>query len=152
MAEVDGCAGLARIPIAELNPSVDGNSVFVEGLVTLIWPYSVSKRSYSVLLADPDVRLRHHNGQVRIHFMGASAKAAAGCTIKYGDRISLKLQGVQWERDQAPSSTPGRSVEWELQFDQYVSLQVRFWWHIPGSAKSEGLDTTRISRANRSGC
>ncbi|KAL8687862.1 MAG: hypothetical protein Q9218_006081, partial [Villophora microphyllina] len=117
--------GLDRVPIAQLDASAQTLSGAVEGVVTLIWPYSNSKQSFSILLAEPDFRLRRHKGQVRIHFTGPSAKAAARHNVQSGDKIVLNLLGAQWEKDETTSSTPGRGVEWELHYAGRVVLRIQ---------------------------
>lgn len=116
--------GLNRIPISHLNPSTQAHSGAVEGVVTLIWPYSVSKQSFSILLAEPDFRLRRQRGQVRVHFTGSSAKAAARHNVQSGDIFVLNLLGAQWEKDETTSSTPGRGVDWGLHYSERAVLKV----------------------------
>ncbi|KAL8774424.1 MAG: hypothetical protein Q9194_004037 [Teloschistes cf. exilis] len=116
--------GLNRIPISHLDPSTQAHSGAVEGVVTLIWPYSVSKQSFSILLAEPDFRLRRQRGQVRVHFTGSSAKAAARHNVQSGDNVVLNLLGAQWEKDETTSSTPGRGVDWELHYSERAILKI----------------------------
>ena len=116
-------------PIAQLQPSIETEDRTTAGIVTLIWPYSASQKSYSFLLVEPDFRLRRHNGQVRLHFTGSVAKAVARGGIKSGDQILLSLEGVQWARDGSTEKTPGRGIEWELLFEERVKLQVRNVWN-----------------------
>ncbi|KAL8870952.1 MAG: hypothetical protein Q9174_003119 [Haloplaca sp. 1 TL-2023] len=116
--------GLDRIPIAQLGPLLQDSSGAINGVVTLIWPYSASKRTFSVLLAEPDIRLRRQRGQVRIHFAGSSARVAAKCNIQSGDTILLSLLGVQWEKDTTASSTPGRGIGWEIRFAERAFLKI----------------------------
>lgn len=113
-----------QISIAELEPSVISQEAFIEGVVTLIWPYSSSDKSFSILLAEADFRLRRHKGQVRIHFTNSSAKAAAKSRILSGDQVRIKLAGAQWEKDETTSSTPGKGIGWELRFGERLVLQV----------------------------
>lgn len=115
------------ILIAQLQPSTNTAQRSVTGVVTLIWPYSASRSSYSFLLVEPDFRLRRQMGQVRLHFTGSSAKAVARAGVQSGDRIHLSLEDVQWNRDSLKESsgqTPGRSIDWQLQYGERVLLQV----------------------------
>ncbi|MCJ1403732.1 hypothetical protein MMC11_006955 [Xylographa trunciseda] len=114
----------ARVPIAQLQPSLDSTVGFVEGLVTLIWPYSSSNQSTSILLVEPDFRLRRHHGQVRISFTGASAKAIAKSGLTSGDRVSVRLTAALWLPEDAGGTTPGRGPGWELQYGQSLTLQI----------------------------
>lgn len=116
----------SRIPIAQLAPNLESpNNYSVHGIVTLVWPYSSSTQSYSLLLVEPDFRLRRHRGQVRVHFQGSSAKAIARICVNSGDALVLSLQGASWEKDPTSSTTPGRGIECELVFGEYVVLEVR---------------------------
>ncbi|KAL8712557.1 MAG: hypothetical protein Q9225_006912, partial [Loekoesia sp. 1 TL-2023] len=119
------CMGLDRVAIAQLEPSLEGSEKVVKGVVTLIWPYSASNKSFSVLLAEPDFRLRRQRGQVRVHFTGPSAKVVSRCDPQSGDHFILHLLGAQWEKDETLSRTPGRGIEWQLRFEQRLSLQIQ---------------------------
>ena len=112
------------MPIALLRPSQPINGRSIKGIVTLIWPYSTSQRSFSLLLVEPDFRLRRQNGQVRVHLKGSSARTLAKSGVRSGDCIQLSLEGVAWARDESRHKTPGRGVEWELQFGERLLLQV----------------------------
>jgi hypothetical protein len=113
-----------RIPISHLQPSVDAENTSVVGVVTLVWPYSSSNKSFSLLLAEPDFRLRQERGQVRVHFRGSSAGAVARCGISIGDEVTLRLVGVIWARDETTPKIPGRGIDWELQFGERMMLTV----------------------------
>lgn len=113
-----------RVPISELQPSVDTEKNFIRGIVTLIWPYSSSKGSLSLLIAEPDFRLRRQKGQIRVTFTGSSAKLVARSGVSSGDGLVLGLTGVQWAKDQTTLSTPGKGSEWELRFGERAVLQV----------------------------
>lgn len=112
-------------PIAQLNPDLRPDDSSVTGIVTLIWPYASSKETFSLLLVEPDFRLRSNRGQVRVHFKGSSAKAVARSGISSGDQLLLSLRGAQWAKDSTAITTPGRGSDWELQFGERLVLQVR---------------------------
>ena len=114
-----------QLPIAQLEPSVDVENTCVKGIVTLIWPYSSSTKSISILLVEPDFRLRRNKGQVRITFHTSSAKAVARSKISSGDELAISLLGVSWAKDEGKFRIPGSGVEWELQFAERAILQVR---------------------------
>ena len=113
-----------RVPIADLQPALETDRTSITGIVTLIWPYSSSNRTLSLLLAEPDFRLRRERGQVRIHFTGSSATAVAKSRVGIGAQINLSLVGVRWAKDESTPRTPGRGVEWELQFGERLALEV----------------------------
>ncbi|MCJ1286062.1 hypothetical protein MMC26_005404 [Xylographa opegraphella] len=114
----------ARVPIAQLQPSLDSSDAFVEGLVTLIWPYSSSDRSTSILLVEPDFRLRPNGGQVRISFTGASAQAIAKSGLTGGDRLSVRLTAAVWLPEGTGGTALGRGTRWQLQYGQSLTLQI----------------------------
>lgn len=139
----------SRLPIAQLQPGLDIEATSVTGVVTLIWPYASSTQSISLLLVEPDFRLRGHRGQVRVHFNGASARAVARSGLSSGDRLSLSLKGSAWTQDGSSTTTPGRSIEWELRYGERVLLQVCSSLHCVTRAYSEP-DPTRFPRARNS--
>lgn len=112
-------------PIAALEPGLDADNTSVNGIVTLIWPYASSSQTLSLLLVDPDFRLRRNRGQVRVFFIGASAKAVARAHIASGDGLLLELKGAKWAKDGSAASTPGKGIEWELRFGGKVALQIQ---------------------------
>ena len=114
----------SHLPIAELQPSLETDGSYVRGVITLIWPYSSSSKSISVLLVEPDFRLRRYRGQVRISFKGASAKAVASSDLTSGDEVLVGLSGAEWVQESTVIRTPGRGVDWELQFGQRLVLHV----------------------------
>lgn len=112
-------------PIAQLSPDLEPNASSIKGIVTLVWPYASSKKTFSLLLVEPDFRLRSNRGQVRVHFQGSSAKAVARSGVRSGDQLLLSLRGAQWANDATAATTPGRGIDWELQFGERLVLQVR---------------------------
>jgi hypothetical protein len=126
----------AHIPIAQLTPLLSEPSTrSLKAIVTLIWPYSSIHGSFTVLLAEPDFRLRRTRGQVRVQFSGPSAKAVVNSKIGSGDEILLSLEGAEWVKDGSVAQTPGRGIEWELKFTERVLLQARVLQDDPAIAK-----------------
>ena len=115
----------ASTPIAHLHPDLEHDNSSVAGIVTLIWPYAASKSTFSLLLVEPDFRLRSNRGQVRVHFQGSSAKAVARSGISSGDQLLLSLRGAQWVKDSTAATTPGRGIDWQPQYGERLVLQVR---------------------------
>ena len=118
----------ASTPIAELNPDLKSDESSVTGMVTLIWPYASFKSTFGLLLVESDFRLRSKRGQVRVHFQGSSAKTVARSGISSGDQLLLSLQGAQWAKDSTAATTPGRGIDWQLQYGERLVLQVRGFW------------------------
>jgi hypothetical protein len=130
MATVDGdsaamLASESATPIAQLNPDLpDQASRVVRGDVTITWPYNSVTKKLAFLLAEPDVRLRRAKGQIRIELQGPSAKAAYDSGLGAGDELLFSLAGAEWSKDASPGRIPGARVEWQLQFNQRLVLQV----------------------------
>ncbi|RQM08634.1 hypothetical protein DH86_00000356, partial [Scytalidium sp. 3C] len=51
------------------------------------------------------------------------AKAVTEAGIASGDEIILSLDGAEWIKDDKPSATPGRAIEFELKFKERLLLQ-----------------------------
>ena len=112
------------VPIAQVGPSIESADALIRGVVTLVWPYSSFTQSLTVLLVEPDFRLRRNKGQVRITFKKSSARAVAKSGLRSGDELILRLLGVEWSKDDGTIETPGRGVEWSMRFSERLALQV----------------------------
>ncbi|KAJ5176835.1 uncharacterized protein N7482_002712 [Penicillium canariense] len=116
---------LTKIPIAQLSPTLEqreGKCIYAT--VTLVWPYSSSTKSLSLLLAEPDFRLRRSNGQVKATFHGRVAEKVAGSHIGIGDTVRLSLSGSSFVANDAATQTYGRCVAWDMHFDTGVTLEI----------------------------
>lgn len=108
-------------PIAQISPSLDhleGHSI--RAVVTLVWPYSSATKSLSLLLAEPDFRLRRANGQVKVIFYGFVAERIAKTHVGIGDEVTLRLAGSRLVNNE----TTGNCVAWDVHFDDRVFLKV----------------------------
>lgn len=114
-----------QVPIATLEPSIPADSSSIAGVVALIWPYSSATGAFCFLLVEQDFRLRREKGQVLVRLYGSSAKGIARSGIINGDQILLSLTGATWIKDDCALRTPGKSIDWELQFRERVVIQVR---------------------------
>ncbi|RAK80370.1 uncharacterized protein BO72DRAFT_522280 [Aspergillus fijiensis CBS 313.89] len=113
------------IPIAQLAPSLDNlPSNSVRGVVALLWPYSSSTHSISLLLAEPDFRLRRSGGQVRVVFHGHIAEEVAKSQVGIGDNVYLSLNGSRLTDNDPKVLTPGKSVAWDVHFETTVLVEV----------------------------
>ncbi|KAL4758956.1 uncharacterized protein BDW70DRAFT_151989 [Aspergillus foveolatus] len=129
----------AAIPIAQVSPDVDRLSQSsIHSVVTLLWPYSSSTKILSVLLAEPDFRLRRSNGQVKVFFHGHVAEEVARTHIGIGDIVYLSLTGSKFSKNDANAATqtPGRSVSWDVHFETSAFLEI---WR-----KSKLLSTVKV--------
>ncbi|KZF20335.1 hypothetical protein L228DRAFT_262996 [Xylona heveae TC161] len=113
------------VRIAELKPGLKiPLQSSIKAVVSLIWPYSSSSRTISVLLAEPDFRLRRDGGQIRVQFSEPCARAVAGSGIETGDEVILSLVGAEWTNVADGITLPGKSVEGELRFNNDLLLGV----------------------------
>lgn len=114
-----------KVPIAQLSPGLEqAEEKCIHATVTLVWPYSSSTKSLGLLLAEPDFRLRRSNGQVKAVFHGRVAEKVAGSLVGIGDNIRLALKGLSFVENGVATQTPGRSIAWDVHFDNSVSLEV----------------------------
>ncbi|KAJ5524542.1 Telomere end binding protein [Penicillium frequentans] len=116
---------LAKIPIAQLSPTLErSQEKCIEATVTLVWPYSSSTKCLSLLLAEPDFRLRRLHGQVKAIFHGRVAEQVAASHVSIGDNVCLAMKGSKFVANDAATQTPGRYVAWDVHFDYDLSLEV----------------------------
>lgn len=118
-------AHLTRVPIAQLSPDLEqlDEKSFLAA-IALVWPYSSSTKSVSLLLAEPDFRLRGAKGQIKVTFHGHVAEKVAESHVGIGDTVCLALKGTKFVSNEAVQKTPGRSVAWDAHFENGVSLEV----------------------------
>ena len=113
------------VPIAQLERrEASSISKSIRAVVTLIWPYSSSTQRAALLLAEPDFRLRRKKGQVRVQLVGAAAQEIAQSKISSGDVVVLSLQGARWVDAVEGISTPGKSVDVELEYKRHILCEV----------------------------
>ncbi|KAG9769215.1 hypothetical protein KCU88_g6935, partial [Aureobasidium melanogenum] len=112
------------IPIAHLSPSSVQTSSYIAANVALVWPYSSATGNLALLLAEPDVRLRKHKGQVKVVFRDGCAREIAKTKVGIGDTVKLALAGCEWKETGDAVSTPGKKIDWDLEFRGQVIFQV----------------------------
>ncbi len=118
-------ARASKCSITELSPIVnEQDSKFVDGVVSLIWPYSSSDRRTAILLADPDFRKRREKGQTKVTFHGDSAVVVAESHVGIGDTVHLSLDGAQWAHAVEDVSTFGERADWDLEYVGEVFMEV----------------------------
>ncbi|KAG5757166.1 hypothetical protein H9Q72_012069 [Fusarium xylarioides] len=114
------------ISIAQLSPDVPSEDArVIIGTVTITWPFSILNKSIAFLLAERDFRLRRQNGQVRIRFHGAAARAIADTSLGAGDEVRVSLQGVKWEKNETQTQVAGSTLAWQLEFSNRLVLGIR---------------------------
>jgi hypothetical protein len=89
------------------------------------------------------VRLRRSKGQVRVVLHGSSAKAAAGSRLGIGDLVVLRLDGVEWKQHDENVSTPGQSLDWDLEFQERIYLEVCVLGSIVSTFANEHAGVSR---------
>ncbi|KAI2793914.1 hypothetical protein POX_a00502 [Penicillium oxalicum] len=114
-----------KTPIAQLAPSLeDHDNRYFIATVSLLWPYSSSQKCLSLLLAEPDPRLRWPDGQVKAIFHGRVAERVAEQRVGIGETICLSLKYGRFVSKEDALQTPRKGVPWDLHFDQGVMLEV----------------------------
>ncbi|KAJ9488620.1 hypothetical protein VN97_g4667 [Penicillium thymicola] len=116
---------LTRVPIAQLSPDIEQlaeKSFFAA--VALVWPYSSSTKSVSLLLAEPDFRLRGAKGQIKATFHGRVAEKVAESHVGIGDTVCLALKDIKFVSNDGVQQTPGRSVAWDAHWENGVFLEI----------------------------
>ncbi|EER27681.1 hypothetical protein D8B26_006223 [Coccidioides posadasii str. Silveira] len=112
-------------PIASLSPTIqDVKEQYVRAVVILLWPFSSSSKQCSLLLSEPDFRLRGLKGQVKAVFHNGAASAVAESKIAIGDIVRLSLDGVKWKSTDNGNSDLTRELGWDLEFDNRVLLEI----------------------------
>ncbi|KAJ6146979.1 hypothetical protein N7497_008961 [Penicillium chrysogenum] len=117
-------AHLARVPIAQLSPDLEQLAAksFLAA-IALVWPYSSSTKSVSLLLVEPDFRLRGAKGQIKVTFHGRVAEKVAESHMGIGDTVCLALKHTKFVSNEGAQQTPGRSVAWDAHFENGASLE-----------------------------
>ncbi|OCT52630.1 hypothetical protein CLCR_09445 [Cladophialophora carrionii] len=114
-----------QIPIADLSPASDHASSYIVAQVVLVWPYSSSTGTLALLLADTDVRRRKSKGQVKVVFRHGCAREVARTKVGIGDTVKLVLDDCRWTETGDLISTPGKKIDWDLEYWKQVILQVQ---------------------------
>lgn len=126
-----------RIPVASLSPTTTTLRSHIEANVALVWPYSNSTATFALLLIDHTSR-----GQVKVIFRGGCAKHVASTKVGIGDKIKLALLGCEWNETVDVISTPGKRLEWDLQYHSRLILQI-----YPQGQNAISLDYTALSES-----
>ncbi|KAI5792803.1 hypothetical protein FPQ18DRAFT_258715 [Pyronema domesticum] len=109
------------LPLSALTPNSATTNAHLSGVVTLLWPYSISEKTLSILLCEPDFRLRAQKGQLRVNFRGAAAEAVESRRVQIGERVELSLLGVELEELQEATQ---RDVPWTACYGRRLVMRV----------------------------
>ncbi|KAF3479520.1 uncharacterized protein GIQ15_06496 [Arthroderma uncinatum] len=119
-------SSLAVTPIAALSPELDTPEVrYLHAVVILLWPFSSATKQFSLLLSEPDFRLRGGKGQVKAIFREGAAEAVAKSNIGIGDTVFLSLQGAKWRSNSHEDAKQLGYTEWSLLFSGRVLLEAQ---------------------------
>ena len=114
-----------KLALAQITPETARAPAFLEGVVSLQWPFSPSNATLSLLVCEEDFRLRSNRGQLRVDFRGPSARAVDDMGVQIGDRVQLSLEGAGLE--QLDTATAG-DVPWAVVFSARLAMQVGLRW------------------------
>lgn len=109
----------SELRLAALHPSA--SSAFVNAIVTLMWPFSPSSSSLSIIASEEDFRLRLSKGQLRVNFGGACANAVDTRGLQIGDQVMISLEGAVFEE---LSNATTRDVPWSITFTSRLVMKV----------------------------
>ncbi len=113
-----------QIPISQLSPNLSNPSTsYIRAIITLIWPYSSVAKSLSVLLAEPDFRLRNNRGQAKVYFTENVGKRVEESKLGSGDELILSLEGAEFTT--LDDNRDPRNVGYELRYGTKCVVQIR---------------------------
>lgn len=98
---------------------------YISAIVMVKWPYSSARQEMALILAEPSLRLRRANGQVKVRFTGAGALTLAMADVAVGDRVQLNLQGAVAKSRSEPKQLQG-GIAFELCYTEIMAL-----WMLP---------------------
>ncbi|RMZ90832.1 hypothetical protein DV736_g1915, partial [Chaetothyriales sp. CBS 134916] len=153
----------SRVHVADLQHERGAVSdQYIEASVSLVWPYSSSTRKFSLLLAESDARAGIARQQVKVIFYNGAAKAAQASHVGIGDTIRLSLDGCTWERIQDEVSTPGKRLDFDIEFTRSLKLEVNpghdsdrtvnYQWHASPSPELPTSVHSVIDLSGRIAC
>jgi hypothetical protein len=111
-----------ELRLASIDPTtVAEQPAYISAVVTLMWPFSPSSSSLSIIASEEDFRLRLSKGQLRVNFNGACASAVETCGLQIGDKVMISLEGAQY--DELASAT-AKDVSWAVTFNSRLAMKV----------------------------
>lgn len=114
---------LTPLPLASLSPTSSNStsSTYITAVVTLIWPFSSSSRTLSIVASEQNPILRRSKGQLRVNFHGPAATGVDAHGLQSGDHVCISLDGAHWEELAGASS---RDVPWAVSFEKKLTMKV----------------------------
>ncbi|BFZ53135.1 hypothetical protein PYCC9005_000158 [Savitreella phatthalungensis] len=104
---------MSQVAIRDIKPGCFEDGNFIRGVVALRWPYSASKHTISIALADEDIRKRLDKGQVKITFHGKAADALK--TLATFTRLELSTSAPSTVKFE-PFKASARDIDHEITF------------------------------------
>ncbi|RMD43333.1 hypothetical protein DV735_g1818, partial [Chaetothyriales sp. CBS 134920] len=114
----------SRVRIADLQQQRGAADRYIEASVSLVWPYSSSTHRFSLLLAELDGGAGIARQQVKATFRNGAAKAAQASRVGIGDIVRLGLDGCTWAKRQDEVSTPGKRLDFDVEFTRSLKMEV----------------------------
>ena len=112
--------------IKSLSPQASATSdKCIEGVVSLIWPFSSYTQQAAILVAEPDFRLRKAKGQTKVRFHGESAVEVAKSGIGVGDTVRLGLEGAQFVQPDRGDIVTGQRADADLAFHHEMAMDIQ---------------------------
>jgi hypothetical protein len=109
------------MPFVSIGNLVPGLTTgYLKAIVMIKWPYRASLRDMAVVLAEPDLKLRRADGQVKVCFSDACALSLSTASITIGDEVLLSLQGVEIKK----AVKLNRGIDLEMHYVDRLSIQV----------------------------
>ncbi|CAZ81201.1 unnamed protein product [Tuber melanosporum] len=123
MSETDSSLPSKQVPLASLAPGTyDNEPGFFVAIISLLWPFSPSSSSLSILASEKDFRLRKNRGQVRVNFTGLAASVVDQTKLQIGDRVIISLEGVEF---QPLDDATERDVPWVVVYSTRLAMKVK---------------------------
>lgn len=115
---------MSLIPISAVNENTNLQSSFINGVVSLLWPYSSSRHEFSILLGEEDILERINRGQIKLTFLGRAIGKALESKMQIGDIVKVSLAGSNITANDDLSKSESDS-DWKCVWDSTVLIQVR---------------------------
>ncbi|PWW72750.1 hypothetical protein C7212DRAFT_285780 [Tuber magnatum] len=123
MPETDSSWPSKQVPLASLAPGTSDNEPgSLVAIISLLWPFSPSSSSLSILASEKDFRLRKNRGQVRVNFKGLAASAVDQAKLQIGDRVVISLEGAEF---QPLDDATERDVPWVVVYSTRLAMKVK---------------------------
>lgn len=115
-----------RIHISDISQENWHGKAYVQGIVTLKWPYSISENTSRILLSEENLDKRRDKGQLIVVMHGHLAEEFVQ-KVKNNDRIAISREGAELQESQ-PSDKDTKSAAnssgWTLSISRSITAVV----------------------------